>query len=106
MKETKTEFKSRTSSILKNHMFECLKNEQKEHSKISNICYKTFKVQDYLKTHMMNNHEVSLLFALRSRTSRLFKANFPFNVEKMCPHCGKEEDTQEHCLSVKFSIQS
>ena len=82
-------------------MFEDLKSAQKEHSKISNICYQTFKVQDYLKTHILNNHEVSLLFALHSRTFKYFKANFPFNSEKMCPHCGKEEDSQEHCMKCE-----
>ena len=75
MKETKVEFKLRIRNLLRNHMFEELKRAQKEQSKISNISYKTFKVQDYLKTHMMNNHEVALLFALRSRTSSYFKAN-------------------------------
>ena len=49
MKETKVEFKLRIRNILRNHMFKELKRVQKEHSKISSISYKTFKVQDYLK---------------------------------------------------------
>ena len=48
-KETNVEFKSRIKKLLRIHMFEDLKSAQKEHSKISNICYQTFKVQDYLK---------------------------------------------------------
>ena len=49
----------------------------------------------------MNNHEVSLLFALRSKTVKEFKANFPFNINKDCPMCGKEDDSQEHCLECE-----
>ena len=100
-KETKVEFKSRIKKLLRVNFFEDLKNAQKEHSKIRNICYQTFKVQDYLKTHILNNHEVSLLFALQSIASKYFKANFPFHSEKMCPYCGKEEDSQEHCLKCE-----
>ena len=47
----------------------------------------------------MNTHQVSLLFSLRSRSAKIFKANFPFHSERMCPQCKKEEDTQEHMLS-------
>ena len=95
---TKCEFKSTIRRLLREHMFEDLRDDQKEHSKIKNICYPRFEVQEYLKTHQMNNHEVSLLFALRSRTSKQFRGNFPFYSDKMCPYCGKEEDSQEHCL--------
>ena len=101
MKETKVEFKLRIRNVLGDHMFKELKRAQQEHSKISSIIYKTFKVQDCLKTHMMNNHELALLFALRSRTSRYFKTNFPFYTETICPHCGKEEDSQEHCMKCE-----
>ena len=51
----------------------------------------------------MNNHEVSLLFALRSRSSKHFKANFPYFSEQMCPSCGKEVDSQEHCLKCEVT---
>ena len=95
---TKCEFKSTIRRLLREHMFEDLRNDQKEHSKIRNICYQRFEVQEYLKTHQMNNHEVSLLFALWSRTSKHFRGNFPFYSDKMCPYCGKDEDSQEHCL--------
>ena len=63
-------------------------------------------MQEYLKTHMMNNHEVSLLFSLRSRSAKIFKANFPFNIERMCPYCRNEEDTQEHMLSCEVMYPS
>ena len=83
---------------IKDHVFSKLKNLQKEHSKISQISYQTFEAQGYLKDHKLNNHEVSLLFALRSRTAREFKANFPYNNDQLCPMGCFEMDTQEHCL--------
>ena len=102
MKQTKCQFRSKIKRKLRDNMFKVLKNEQKGHSKISHICYSTFKVQEYLKTHIMNNHEVSLLFALRSRSAKSFRANFPFYSEKMCPHCVKEEGSQEHYLQCEI----
>ena len=52
---------------------------------------------------MINNHEVSLLFALRTKTVKDFKVNTPsvFRNDIMCPLCGKYEDSQEHCLSCE-----
>ena len=55
---------------------------------------------------MLNNHEVLLLFSLRSRNAKQFKANFPYNQDQICPMEGCDEiDTQEHCLKCpkKFS---
>ena len=101
IKESKFQFKERIKKSLRAHMFSKLKVEQNEHSKISHICYSSFKMQEYLGTHRMNNHEVSLLFSLRSRTAKIFRANFPFNIERMCPDCKKEEDTQEHMLKCE-----
>ena len=86
---------------LRDHMFSELKRVQSEHSKIKIIEYRTFETQEYLKTHLMNNHEVALLFALRSKTAKQFKANFPFHSKKDCPMCGKEDDSQEHCLKCE-----
>ena len=88
-KYNKCEFKSIIKRLLGKHMFKDLRKEQQKHSKIRNICYPKFEVQEYLKTHQMTNHEVSLLFALRSRTSKYFKGNFPFYSDKICPFCGK-----------------
>ena len=75
---SKQEHKTIVKKKIKEHIFEKLKLQQEGHSKIRDICYKEFKSQEYLKTHILNNHEVSLLFSLRSRTAKQFKANFPF----------------------------
>ena len=63
-------------------------------------------MQEYLKTHRMNNHEESLLFALCSRSAKIFKANFPLYIERMCPDCKKKKDTQEHMLSCEVMYPS
>ena len=86
---------------MKEHVLSKLKNLQKDHSKISHISYKTFEAQKYLTNHMLNNHEVSLLFSLRSRTAPSFKANFPYNNEQHCPLGCPELDTQEHFLTCE-----
>ena len=48
----------------------------------------------------MTNHEVSLLFALRSRTVKNIKSNMAsaFRNNMACNLCRDSEDTQEHCL--------
>ena len=96
--KSKSEHKSLVKDNIKQHVFDKLKKLQLGHSKISHIKYKTFETQKYLTNHKLNNHEVSLLFSLRSRTAREFKANFPYNIEQLCPFGCEELDTQEHCL--------
>ena len=99
---SKQEHKTKIKQKIKTHVFANLKQKQEGHSKIRDICYEEFKPQEYLKTHLLNNHEVSLLFSLRSRTAKQFKANFPFNREQLCPIPGCiERDTQEHCLKCE-----
>ena len=61
---TKTEHKIMIKKFIKKHVFSNLKEQQTTHSKIREICYKSFKTQDYLKCHILNNQEVSLLFSL------------------------------------------
>ena len=85
-------------SAVKKCVFDKLEKLQEGHSKISHICYKNFKVQSYMTNHTLNNHEVSLLFSLRSRTASIFKANFSYNAEQLCPLGCPEVESQEHCL--------
>ena len=79
-------------------MFAKLKLKQEGHSKIAHIVYSKYKTQGYMKSHVLNNHEVFVLFSLRSRTTNQFKANFPFNSYQMCPLGCDDLDTPEHCL--------
>ena len=95
---SKSEYKLKVKYAVNQCLFKELKTLQEGHSKISHVCYKQFETQSYMKNHILNNHEVSLLFALRSRTASAFKANFPYNVEQLCPLGCPDLDSQEHCL--------
>ena len=97
-RSSKAEYKIKVKHAAKQYVFGKLKEIQEEHSKISTICYKTFEAQIYLTNHTLNNHEVSLLFSLRSRKARAFKANFPYHAEQLCPLCCPDIDSQEHIL--------
>ena len=55
-------------------------------------------MQNYLKSHMLNNHEASLLFSLRSKSTREFRANFPYYIDQQCVMGCPELDTPEHCI--------
>ena len=55
-------------------------------------------MQDYLKSKLFNNQEASLLVSLRTRTTRDFKANFPYHLDKICRLGCESEDTPEHIL--------
>ena len=99
MNETKAQFKSRIKKQLEKHMLAELKQKQEGHSKVRDICYNNFTIQEYLKSHMFNNHEALLLFSLRSRNCKSFRANFPYVKNQVCPISGCEEiDSQEHCI--------
>ena len=98
--ESKQQYKLRLNKQNKNYMLQELKKKQNNHKKIKEICYNSLETQKYLTTHMLNNHEVFLLFSLRSRNAKPFKANFSYNKDQTCPMVGCNElDTQEHCLS-------
>ena len=98
---TKIEHKKMIKNSIRKHVFSNLKEQQTKHSKIREICYKSFKIQDYLKCHILNNQEVSLLFSLRSKTAKEFKANFPYNQNPLCPMGCQIPDSQEHCLDCE-----
>ena len=76
VEKSKFEYKTMIKKKVKLKVFENLKNVQQSHSKVREICYKTFQVQDYMSSHVLTNHEVSLLFALRTRTVRNVANNF------------------------------
>ena len=83
-----------------------LTKQQEEHTK-SQICYNRLETQKNLKTHVLNNLKELLLFSLRSRMAKQFKANFPYNSDQTWPKegCG-EVDTQEHCLECAKAYPS
>ena len=84
-----------------------LNKVKQTHSKVKEISYDDLKIQPYLKSPLFTNQETSLLFALRSRTNDIFKANFRNMYGNVVP-CPLEcwdtddiaiEDTQKHLLN-------
>ena len=74
---------------------------------MKDIQYDTFKIQSYMKSHILTNHEVSLLFSLRSRTFRGVKNNFGMK-DRCSLGCPTLED-QEHwlmCGKTTFNINT
>jgi hypothetical protein len=98
--ESKNVFKNRIKKHIIKEAFDQLKETQKGHVKVKDICYEKFAMQEYMKTHMLTNQEVSLLFALRSRSVKGIKANMSsaFRNDMSCKLCKRSEDNQEHCL--------
>ena len=81
---------------VKQRVFENLKTIQQSHSKVREICYETFKIQDYMNSQKITNHEVTLLFALRSKSVRSVATNF--GQQKDCSLGCQSQETQEHWI--------
>ena len=101
MKEmSKGQFKKMVKEKVKKCAFEFLLQIKESHSKLSNIRYDDFKMQDYLADSSFNLREKQLLFRLRSRTFEA-KANFRNRYQNnlQCDLCGTcPEQTQKHIL--------
>ena len=95
---SKAQHKNETKSKVSQFVFNMLKKKQEGHTKIKHIKFEQHNMQEYLKSKLFNNQEASLLVSLRTRTTRDFKANFPYHVERMCPMGCESEDTPEHIL--------
>ena len=99
-KETsKVEYKNFIKRSVREKVFQNLKKTQQTHTKVKQISYNTFKLQDYMKHHILTNHEVSLLFSLRCRTFNSVKNNFG-QKENCSLGCITLED-QEHWLECE-----
>ena len=60
---TKIQYKTLVKKHVKNDAFKKFKEKQEGHIKISHIKNNEQEMPSYLKTHMLNNHEASLLFS-------------------------------------------
>ena len=107
IKEKEEEIKSMTKvclkKIVKKHMKEAaLKylNKNKT-SKTAKLNHTTLQMQQYLKSSIFSEQESSLLLALRTRTVRGIRTDFPgMFPTRECPMLGcSEEDTLPHLLT-------
>ena len=96
---TKSKYKTIVKNKIRDYTFKILREQQEGHTKIKHIQYNELCMQNYLKTHILNNQEASLLFSLRSQTTREFRSNFPYNSDQMCVMGCIELDTPQHCMN-------
>ena len=88
---------------MKDAAFKKLKNMQKEHTKIKDIKYDSFKIQPYLVSDTLNPEQTALLFNLRANTVNGFKMCFTsiYRNDLKCKLGCQENDTLAHCISCK-----
>ena len=98
--------------LLKKHMKEFSLNYlttiQESHSKMDDLVYPRLKLQNYLKDGKISVQAAKTLFKWRTRSS-MFKINFGNSyLNKACPYCLIEADSQEHalkCTVVKGKVE-
>ena len=83
---------------------------------MKNVKYEKFETQQYLTSQLFTNKETSLLYSLRTKTTKIFKANFTslYNGNVECPlkcwdinrHEPAPPDTQEHLFVCKKVISN
>ena len=104
---SKCEYKKIIKQKVRDKVFEKLKETQRTHIKVSEISYSTFKLQEYMDSHILTNHEVSMLFSLRSRTLRNVKNNF--GLKLTCSLGCQVLESQEHwllCQQTKSNLNT
>ena len=79
----------------------------KKTSKTEKLNYKSLHTQNYLKSPMFTEQEAKLLLALRTRTVRGIRTDFPgMYSTRECPMEGcREEDTLSHLLTCSMLLQ-
>ena len=71
-------FKKMIKNKIKEAAFKYLQSKLETHTKVKNLKYFKLETQKYLTSPLFSNNETSLLFGLRTRTARAFKANFSY----------------------------
>ena len=89
-------YKEKVKENIKRLALYDLKELKKPHPKINQIVYSSLSAQPYIKNHIINNEEISILFSLRCRTVRTIKGNFSkmFNGQVQCQLGCTTEETQ------------
>ena len=94
------EYKKLIKSAVYDTAFNELQLLKESHSKVRENSYTDLKhMQPYFSNRKISNRQISLIFALRCKTIRNIKANFPNMYSSLlCPLCKASEDTQEHLM--------
>ena len=104
---TKSRLKKMINEKVEKAAFEYLKSLQQSHSKMKNLKYEKFEMSQYLCSPLFNRDSRCLLLALRTRTVRGIRCDFPgLYKEKVCPlGCG-DLDTIQNIISCKTLRQN
>ena len=95
---SKFRFQAKVKKAVKKKAFEDLIKLKNTHNKVKNINFSEFKMQGYLKTTLLSNHEAKFLFHSRCRMLPV-RTNYGSSFsEHFCPLCKTIEDTQSYLL--------
>ena len=109
------QFKDFIKTKFKALAFEHLIKLKESHSKVKRVIYSELRTQEYLVNNMFSNKDAEMLFNLRTKTDKNFKANFPsLNRGSLCCPllCWTAQeaaslDTPEHlfeCPKLKMTV--
>jgi hypothetical protein len=99
---SKFEYKKNIKNKIRQRVFEELKQVKDTHSKVRNIQYESFEIQEYMKNSVLTNQEISLLFSMRSKTMRSVKTNF--GITAKCSLGCLTPENQEHGLVCQKTL--
>ena len=94
----KTELKRIVNKAITEKAFQRLSGLKENHSKVKNLIYSDFKMQNYLKPSRVKatKSEIQTIFELRSRVTDV-KLNFRGKFENLeCRVCQNNEESQKH----------
>ena len=97
-KMSKEKWKSIIKQTIKEYTFRKLIERKETHSKVKDLVYSKFEIQDYLKpcSQIITRKEIELIFKLRSKMVNI-KANYKGSQKTIeCSSCNNGEETQEH----------
>ena len=90
----KYQYQTLIKSTVKKAAFTHLLEAQQEHSKYRDAKHTALKMQSYLCDSTMSQEDISLLFAMRTKSVRTIRSDFRQMYDSdMCPLCGKHVDT-------------
>ena len=105
----KSNFKNIVREKIRTNAFKYLIEIKISQSKLSDIEYSKFEMQNYLRSSKLTNEEKSLLFRIRTRTVDDIKTNFrtKFGDDLRCRMCDSQdlEESQCHLLVCATMIE-
>ena len=104
---SKNKFKKFVKLKIRDAAYKYLQKEKESKSKVKNIQYKKYKLQNYLKSNLFSNFSTEILFRLRSQNIEVkanfkskYKVNNVINLQCRMDNCYEIED-QQHLLKCK-----